>query len=119
MKIHFSSSLFFGVLLLSQFACSSKAYDDADHKGVQNLSDKTANIFEYDATQGVTTDPGKYVYLHDGISADVSQIVKAVRGVVTGGDHARALCLNLPREQWQREENLRRVDAEMDSVPRQ
>jgi hypothetical protein len=109
MKIPFYPSLLFGVAILSQFACSSAANND-DHQNRQNLSESKDNVLAYYSTQGAITEAGKYAYLYEGISGEVSQTVKTVQGVVIGSDHARALGFALPRERQQHEENLRKVE---------
>jgi hypothetical protein len=109
MKIPFCPLLLLGVAILSQFACSSAANND-DTKGRQNLSESADNMLAYYSAQSAITEAGKYAYLYEGISVDISQIVKAVQGVVIGSAHARALRVDLPRKRRQHEENLRKVE---------
>lgn len=121
MKTHFSFPLL-ALSLLCQFSCSSETNDD-QQMSAQNLLDRTDGVLEFYSAQGGITDPGKYVHLYDGISGDVSQIVKAVQGVVIGGDQAMALGFTPPRKRLQHEENLRKIEnmlariEEMDARP--
>jgi hypothetical protein len=108
MKTHFSF-LLLALSMLSRFACSSETNDN-HQMSAQNLSDRTDSILEFYSAQGVITDPGKYAHLYDGLSGEVSQIVKAVQGVVIDGDHAKALGFDLPGKRRQHEENLRKVE---------
>lgn len=109
MKIHFLFTLLMGFSILSQIACSSESNND-DHQGRQNLSESKDNVLAYYSAQSAITDAGEFVHLYEDISSEVSQIVKAVQGVIIGSDHAGALGFELPRKRRQHEENLRKVE---------
>lgn len=80
------------------FVMSLFAGLDAQEMNTQNSSNERSAMLEYYTSQGVMTDPGKYVDLYEGLPDDVGGLVKVVQGVFLHVFWARAYGVELTQE---------------------
>lgn len=97
---------FVALITLSQFGCKSQ------EKG-EKMDSK--DRLEYYTTQGIMTDPGKYVYLYKELPSDVEKLVEVVQGVMIHIFHAHRHGIELSDERKQ-EVQIRKVEDMLEQI---
>ena len=118
--MHGKAVAIFSIAVLATCFCGCKS-----KPGIQEATpvEKGESAVEYYASQGVMTEPGKYVGLYDSLPDSVPDLVAVVQGVLVHAGHTWRYGVTLSKDQDPMKDSPRRVEeilrriAQMDDRP--